>query len=117
MADNVKKPRKYRRGRCLATEIEQRLARLRSRYSRPEVPPCCVCGGELILGMIGQGRAEWYCESADAKASLRHWQQSQHNQTQFLDEDVLALCDEVERLQNALAAATRPGGSRRSAET
>jgi hypothetical protein len=86
------------------------VRRLRGRYTAPPPPKCRVCGGEMQLGMLGQGRAEWYCGSDAANSSKQepgthgaglaadHYWSSQEIVCQFGDRDVLALCDAFDAL-------------------
>ncbi len=74
------------------------IANLRKRYAEPEIPPCRVCGRKLSLGAIIQGTKFWYCDTDD----LRHWAQSEVVR-QLADPDVIALCDEVERLRTIIS--------------
>lgn len=92
------------------------LVRLRKRYSDPVIPKCRVCGGELSLGMMGHGRAEWYCRNSEDGDFLVHYNQSQYIQTQFGDDDVLSACDEIERLRSLIMRWAAPRGSHRTCE-
>lgn len=92
---------------------------LRKRYAKPEIPPCCVCGAALSIQACGGGRPTvWACsgrvEDVDGKLRFadgrrpadEHYSRSRYEDyARGGDADVLALCDEVERLRAMLDTA------------
>lgn len=75
---------------------DELVARLRERYTSPEVPPCPVCGGELSIQAIGRGPTVWACakpEGVSYGAHSEHYQLSRHEQYRHGDSDVLELLD------------------------
>lgn len=44
------------------------LARLRARYTIPEIPPCRVCGGQLTVSRMGGGEPTiFHCGEPEAR--------------------------------------------------
>lgn len=83
------------------------LAELREKYSRPEPPKCRLCGHKMTIGMMGQGRIEWYCNGPEAewmgmedgpekRKREDHYSASRHIQTRCGDSDVIRLIDAYE---------------------
>ncbi len=50
--------------------LDDVIERLRKRYAPVKDPKCRVCGHEMRVGMAGQGRVEWFCDS-DGASPLR----------------------------------------------
>lgn len=92
-------------------DLDVVIGRLRKRYAATEAPKCCVCDGDMRLGMAGQGRIEWYCDSDEAnsigkkgqveKDATKHYWASQHIQIKFGDEDVIRVLDELYKWREA----------------
>lgn len=88
-------------------DLDVVIERLRKRYSPTKDPKCFVCGGVMRIGMSGQGRVEWYCNSDEAnsigkrgqaeKDATKHYWASQHVQIQFGNEDVIRVLDELDK--------------------
>ena len=80
------------------------IAKLRERYAAPPLPKCRLCGADMGLHEIGDGRAVWYCDGPagkwlgvepgpQKKAAERHFDESRYVRIRFGDEDVIELLD------------------------
>lgn len=91
------------------------LRELEERYTRPEIPPCSVCGGELTMAASGPGPAVFACSGMEAdpdnpdrvrykegrSPADDHYSESRIEVHDLGDSRVLALIEEVRRLRTA----------------
>lgn len=96
-------------------ELDALLRELEERYSRPEIPPCSVCGDELTMAASGPGPAVFACSGMEAdpdnpdrvrykegrSVADDHYSKSRIEVPNLGDSRVLALIEEVRRLRSA----------------
>ena len=94
------------------------LEALRARYADSVIPPCRVCGADLMLSKAGGGEPSvWRCGSDEADwlgngepwssppgPRRRHYDQSEHIQRRHGDTQVIRALDELERFRQILSA-------------
>lgn len=91
---------------------EDMLKRIEAEYTPKPLPHCPVCGSELEIGMMGEGRIEYHCSQAkpiehkwgspEEKEASLHRNQSTVIRTAYDigDSSVVELVNEYRKLRN-----------------
>lgn len=102
--------------------IQARLEEMKAREEPTKIPPCPVCGEELVIGSIGGGEpTQWHCQRVRAlrgEEAQEHWRRSSFADRKHTNSDLSALVGwALEMVAEWRSALAQPGMWRaRSAE-